>query len=80
MSSEISGGTFEWTRPPDWPTQIRQLRLGQSGGLVQSNVPPEISLDISLLTNAKKCQYALFSVNKSKQIVKNASISKEMLT
>ena len=26
MSSEISGGTFEWTRPPDWPTQIPQLR------------------------------------------------------
>ena len=48
MSSEISGGTFDRTRPPDWPTQIRQLRVGQSGGLVHSNVPPEISLDISL--------------------------------
>ena len=56
MSSEISGGTFEWTKPPDWPKQIRQLCyrsclicLGQSGGLVHSIVPPEISLDISLL-------------------------------
>ena len=49
MSSEISGGTFEWTRPPDWPTQICQICVGQSGGPVNSNVPPEISLDISLL-------------------------------
>ena len=46
---------LEWTRPPDWLKQIRQLRqcclicLSQSGGLVHSNVPPEISLDISLL-------------------------------
>ena len=23
MSCKISGGTFEWTRPPDWPKQIR---------------------------------------------------------
>ena len=61
MSSEISGGTFKWTRPPDWPTQIRQLRQGsflicvsQSWGLVHSNVPPEISLDISLWEEWKK--------------------------
>ena len=47
---------FEWTRPPDWPKHIRQLswrnclmRLGQSGGLIYSNVPPEILHDISLL-------------------------------
>ena len=51
MSSEISGGTFEWTRPPDWPTQIWQICVGQSGGLVHSNVPPEILLDISLLNS-----------------------------
>ena len=25
MSCQISGGTFEWTRPPDWPEHIRQL-------------------------------------------------------
>ena len=54
MSCEISGGTFELTRAPDWSTYIRQLRqgsclicLGQSRGLVHSNVPPEISHDIS---------------------------------
>ena len=47
MSSEISGGTFEGTRPPDWPTQIWQICVGQSGGLVHSNVPQEISHYIS---------------------------------
>ena len=48
MSSEIFGGTFEWTRPPDWPTQIWHICVGQSEGLDHSNVPPKISLDISL--------------------------------
>ena len=40
----------------NWPKYIRPLRqqsclmcLGQSGGLIHSNVPPEISHDISLL-------------------------------
>ena len=28
MSCQISGGTFEWIKPLDWPKQIRQLLQG----------------------------------------------------
>ena len=36
MSCEISGGTFEWTRPPDWPKQIRQLHQLSNGQIYLS--------------------------------------------
>ena len=69
MSCEISGGTFDWSRPPDWPKQIRHLRqgscllcLGQSRGLVHSIFPPEILHDISFLARRFESQNKIIQV------------------